>query len=121
MGIAGRDTTRMLLSWWIWEMCKDQNKEILDKLYKEIDSFDGKPGYADFNQKFEYLEKTLCESLRLWPSVPLLVRHCIKDINLPQIQDEYRAYIVRKGDVVLVSNYSMARNPKVWGDDACAL
>merc|ERR1712228_265774 len=117
--IAGRDTTRMLLSWWIWELCKSENKEILRKLYKEVDEFDAIPNFADFNQKFEYLEKTLCESLRLHPSVPFLGRKCVKKIKLPKIENEDRSYTINKNDVVLVSNYSMARNPKVWGEDAC--
>merc|ERR1712130_204495 len=117
--IAGRDSTRMLLSWWFWELCRGENKEILIKLYKEIDEFDGIPNANDFNQKFEYLEKTLCESLRLYPSVPFLTRKCIKDIKVPKIENEDRSYTVRKGDSILVPNYTMARNPKVWGDDPC--
>ena len=109
----------MLLSWWIWELCRSENEEILQKLYAEVDEFDAIPNFADFNQKFMYLEKTLCESLRLHPSVPFLGRRCVKDIKLPQIEGEDRAYTVREGNVVLVSNYTMARNPNVWGTDAC--
>lgn len=116
--IAGRDTTRMLLSWWIWELCKNENKQYLNKLYKEIDNFQREPTYSDFNQSFKYLEATLCESLRLNPSVPFLGRSCVKDTKLPQIDGENKQYIIRKGDVVLVPNYAMARNKKVWGDNA---
>ena len=116
--IVGRDTTRMLLSWWIWELCKDENKKYKDKLYREIDNFQRKPTYSDFNQSFKYLESTLCEALRLNPSVPFLGRRCVKDTRLPKIDDEDREYTIREGDVVLVPNYAMARNKKVWGDDA---
>ena len=116
--IAGRDTTRMLLSWWIWELCKTENKKYLEKLYEEIDNFERKPTYSDFNQTFKFLEATLCETLRLNPSVPHLARSCVEDCTLPKIDGEDRAYTIRKGNIVLVANYTMARNPKIWGKDA---
>ena len=117
--IAGRDTTRMLLSWWIWELCKPEHRQIRDKLYEEIDAFTEEPTYSDFGSGFKYLEQTLCETLRLNPSVPFLGRRCVETINLPKIDGEEKAYRLNPGDLVLVPNYVVARNPKVWGDDAC--
>eukprot|EP01084_Bolivina_argentea_P068491 124680_1 len=35
--IAARDTTRILLSWFLYEITKEENKEILDNIYFEID------------------------------------------------------------------------------------
>eukprot|EP01084_Bolivina_argentea_P039241 72528_1 len=58
--IAGRDTTRMLLSWFIHELSKKSNTEIKNKIYEEIDSFDDEnkkePSYNDFVTGFKYLE-----------------------------------------------------------------
>eukprot|EP01084_Bolivina_argentea_P193713 332320_1 len=39
MIIAGRDTTRLLLSWFFYEMCLEINNEIKLKIYAEIDDF----------------------------------------------------------------------------------
>eukprot|EP01084_Bolivina_argentea_P246298 412226_1 len=32
--IAGRDTTRTLLSWFIYELCKPENKDVIEKIYE---------------------------------------------------------------------------------------
>jgi len=111
--IAGRDTTRMLLSWWIWELCKPQHKEIRDTLYLEIDAFTKEPTYSDIGSGFKYLEQTLCETLRLNPSVPILPRQCWKSIDLQKIDGEEKSYRINPGDLIIVPLHAMARNPKV--------
>eukprot|EP01083_Nonionella_stella_P302732 1045020_1 len=116
--IAGRDTTRLLLSWFIWHLCKDENKDIKRKVYEEIDAFDGEPLYQDFNnESFRYLGSCLCETLRLTPSVPLIGRSAVKDLKLPKVKGDKMAYTLRKDDIVIISNYAQGRNPKVWGSD----
>ena len=117
--IAGRDTTRMLLSWWIWELCKPEHRQIRDKLYEEIDAFTKDLTYSDIGGGFKYLEKTLCETLRLNPSVPILPRACWDTIDLPKIEGEERAYRINSGDLIIVHLHAMARNTKIWGEDAC--
>eukprot|EP01083_Nonionella_stella_P275434 935381_1 len=74
--------------------------------------------------------QTLANHLNIWSRLyvihcvyihicrPTLVRVCVHDIELPNIADDDRRYTVRKGDFVLVSNWCMGRNPKVWGEDA---
>jgi len=116
--IAGRDTTRMLLSWWLYELCQSHNQRIVDQLYAEIDAFEREPTFSDFNHSFDYLEATLCEALRLHPPVPFLGRTCVQDIALPKIDGESSSYTIRQDDLILVCNYVMARNPNVWGADA---
>lgn len=119
--IAGRDTTRTLLSWFIYEICLDKNKDIKQQIYEEIDSYHkngSEPTYNDFVSGFRYLEGALCETLRLWPSVPIVGRDCMKDIVLPAKDANGNNYIIRKGDHCFADNYVLGRSPKIWGDDA---
>eukprot|EP00483_Globobulimina_turgida_P005470 UN05480 len=57
--IAGRDTTRMLLSWFFYELCTNKDKdEIFSCLMDEINVFShgNEPKYDDFVNGFGYLE-----------------------------------------------------------------
>jgi len=119
--IAGRDTTRMLMTFLIYVLCQDENRSVRERVVAEVDGFEeqnGKgPEYSDMLNGFRYLEGALCETLRLYPSVPCLGRHADKDIELP-IQDENgKNYVIRKGDDVLSATYVTARTPRIWGDD----
>eukprot|EP01084_Bolivina_argentea_P246297 412224_1 len=120
--IAGRDTTRMLLSWCIYELCLNKNKEVKNKLLAEINSYNNgdrqEPSYRQFVSGFRYLEGVLCESLRLHPSVPVIGRSCAKDIVLPIKDVNGNNYVIRKGDDVLTSPFVCGRCPKIWGSDA---
>eukprot|EP01084_Bolivina_argentea_P184595 318362_1 len=114
--IAGRDTTRMCLSWLIYELCRPENAEVKNKLIKEMSQRE-EPTFKQFQTQFGYLEGALCESLRLHPPVPLNMKGCILDTKLP-IKDECgKNYVIRKGDRVFISHYTMGRCPKIWGDD----
>ena len=98
----------------------DRNKDVKHKLYEEIDGFikNGKEAtYNDIASGFRYLEGALCESLRLWPSVPVIGRHCEQDIELPAKDINGNNYIIRKGDHVLSSPYVTGRCDKIWGSD----
>eukprot|EP01084_Bolivina_argentea_P314323 544432_1 len=112
--IAGRDTTRMLLSWFIYELCRDENKEILEKILREINLCKDEPTYSDFGEGFRYLECALCETMRLWPPVPINYKGCIKDVVLPIKDKNGKNYVIRKGDQVLIDHYVNGRDPKYW-------
>jgi cytochrome P450 len=60
-----------------------------------------------------YLHAALTESLRLYPPLPIDIKHVADDDILP---DGYR---VKKGHKVLYSIYSMGRMESIWGPD-CA-
>eukprot|EP01084_Bolivina_argentea_P093383 167953_1 len=108
MIIAGRDTTRLLLSWFLYEMCK--RPEIKKRIYNEIDAFNGDVGYSDVQKGFLYLECTLLEALRYHPVVPFLIRQAKEDVELPN------GNIVRQGDEVIIPTYAYGRNPKIYDD-----
>eukprot|EP01084_Bolivina_argentea_P253985 426876_1 len=71
--IAGRDTTRMLTSWFLYDLLCF--KDVKNKVIEEIDEYKSDDiNYYDIRMKFKYLEAALCESLRYHPVVPFSVR-----------------------------------------------
>ena len=112
MIIAGRDTTRLLLSWCLFELCK--RPEIKRKVYREIDGFAEEHGeemeYEQIGKALVFTECTLLESLRLNPVVPFLLRNAMEDVQLPN------GDVIREGSQVTIPTFVFARNPRTYSD-----
>jgi len=109
MIIAGRDTTRLLLSWFLYDLCHEA--EVRRKVYAEMDALSADDvDYATVSASMRYTECALLESLRLHPAVPFLARTCLRDVKLPN------GNIIREGDDVMIPTYAFARNPKIYAD-----
>ncbi|KAL9130329.1 MAG: hypothetical protein Q9217_001468 [Psora testacea] len=81
--LAGRDTTAGALSFLFLELSR--NRVIVDKLRREVLEKVGSrraPTYEDL-KNIPYLQHTLNEVLRLYPSVPFNVRMSLRDTTLP--------------------------------------
>ena len=136
MIIAGRDTTRLLLSWFIYELSNHPEVEEkvrdeislfykkYDKLtYSNIQNHFGEKKEEEENHKrskkkesnFKYLECCLLETLRLHPPVSFLTRWAVEDVELPGTD----GWVIRKGEEVSVLPWILARLPWLWGQD-CA-
>eukprot|EP01084_Bolivina_argentea_P087253 157607_1 len=113
MIIAGRDTTRLLMSWFLYEMCN--RPEIKQKIYDEMDEYvqtnnTNEMTYESILNSLYYLESTLLESLRMNPVVPWLVRIAKEDVQLPN------GWWIRENNEVMVPTYIYGRNPKIYQD-----
>jgi cytochrome P450 len=110
--LAARDTTAQLMSWFNYQLCDEKNAGVRAKVYQEIDDvLDDQPLDYSRVSKLPYLENSFQESLRLWPSVPFLVRYAKTDIPLDD------GHIIRKGDAITIHTWSLARLSWLWGDD----
>uniref|UniRef100_J3LJU3 Cytochrome P450 n=1 Tax=Oryza brachyantha TaxID=4533 RepID=J3LJU3_ORYBR len=117
--IAGRDTTGAALSWFFYLLAK--NQRVVSKILEELDavkkstsssSTDGMVTFdSDELRPLVYLHAALCESLRLYPPVPLEHKGVLAADVLPS------GHEVRPGDEVVVSMYAMGRTESVWGSD----
>lgn len=128
--IAGRDTTRLLLSWFLYELSLPQNATINQKIVAEIDNFykhekeltykniqnvySDDSNQNDGHSYFKYLEAALLETLRLHPAVPFLLRFALKDVKLPGP----KGHIIKKGQGVALNTYIHGHNTRVWGSNA---
>ncbi|OAP56739.1 hypothetical protein AYL99_08851 [Fonsecaea erecta] len=116
--LAGRDTTAGLLAN-TWHVLS-KRPDIWAKLKAEVDELGGeKPDYASIKE-MKYLKWTLNESLRLMPVVPGNSREAIRDTILPLGggEDGKAPVLIRKGEVVAYSPWSMHRRQDFYGPDA---
>ncbi|CAG4937129.1 unnamed protein product [Colias eurytheme] len=89
--------------------------EVQQKVYEELHAVFGDSERLlerDDLPKLQYLERVIKETLRLYPSVPIIIRTTTEDSPL---NDDI---IFPKGAGVALSIYGVHRNPKVWGQDA---
>ncbi|XP_053601410.1 cytochrome P450 6B5-like [Plodia interpunctella] len=84
----------------------------LEKLHKEIDMVHDKlNGKLTFESvmEMEYLDKVLCESVRILPPVGLLVRQCVKNTVLPTGNIK-----IDEGTKIFAPVYAMHNDPKYF-------
>ena len=107
-----------------------QNSQILAKLRSEILETLGTeraPSYEDL-KNLKYLQHTVSETLRLYPSVPFSVRYCLRPSSLPdggqlvggsKIEDDGKRPIhVQPGTIIMYSPLLLHRNPKYYPDSS---
>ena len=116
--LAGRDTTAGLLSN-TWHVLS-KRADIWAKLKKEVDELGGeRPSYTTIKD-MKYLRYVLNEALRLMPVVPGNSRQAIRDTVLPVGggADGRSPVLVKKGQVVAYTVWSMHRRMDLYGEDA---
>ncbi|KAI3949386.1 hypothetical protein MKW98_023323 [Papaver atlanticum] len=123
---AGRDSTGTALTWFFWLISKSPGVEeiILQELKEVLASKHGsgdigidekKASLKVFNAEelkgLVYLHAALCETLRLYPPLPMNRRIVVNEDVLPN------GTVVKQGTKILISYYAMARMEWVWGED----
>ena len=101
------------------------NPEIQAKVHREIDDVLGEEDrpvtYEDLG-RLKYLEACIKETLRLYPSVPLIARQVVDDVNISKFMLLTRKVINLEGSVLpagtgIVMIASMVhRDPRYWTD-----
>ncbi|KAH8646249.1 cytochrome P450 [Xylariales sp. PMI_506] len=118
--LAGRDTTACCLSWTCRLLIR--HPQVMQRLRVEIESVMGESVTPTREQirKMPYLSYVIQESLRLYPSVPLNVREANKTTVLPTGggPDGTSPMLVRRGEVVVFSQYISSRRKNIYGADA---
>ncbi|KAL3480618.1 cytochrome P450 [Aspergillus californicus] len=118
--LAGRDTTACSLAWIFRLLVRHAHAMIW--LRKEISLVMGKSPHATREQikKMTYLSYVIKGSLRLYPPVPLNNREATKTTILPTGggPNADRPMLVRKGELVVFSQYVNSRKKNIYGADA---
>lgn len=109
--IAGHETTAAALSWALLLLAR--NPRVLAEMRKEVDSVlgDRAPTPEDV-PLLRYTARVLCESLRMYPQPPLLIRRALQDDVL--VGDDGRRFRVRAGADLFLPIHNVHRNPALW-------
>uniref|UniRef100_A0A0K0DNB3 Cytochrome P450 n=1 Tax=Angiostrongylus cantonensis TaxID=6313 RepID=A0A0K0DNB3_ANGCA len=106
---AGHDTTSTGASWALYLLgCYPETQR---KAQAEIDEVLGESDYVTVEHlpHLKYLECCLKESLRIYPSVPMIMR----ELNADQ---EIEGVIVPKGTQLVINQFLVHRDPTYWQD-----
>eukprot|EP01112_Ceratiomyxa_fruticulosa_P010718 TRINITY_DN2846_c0_g1_i1.p1 TRINITY_DN2846_c0_g1~~TRINITY_DN2846_c0_g1_i1.p1 ORF type:complete len:478 (-),score=77.96 TRINITY_DN2846_c0_g1_i1:135-1568(-) len=110
--LAGQDTTGSLLSFVVYFL--GQYPEIEDKVIQEISThFSDRSSpinYEDLN-KLEYLTMVINETLRMFPTAPVVVRESKQDTTLGD-------YFIPAKTVVRAPIEKIHRDPEFWGENS---
>ncbi|MBW0526103.1 hypothetical protein O181_065818 [Austropuccinia psidii MF-1] len=111
--VAGRDTTAQALSWAFYHLL--MNPEIISRIREEAndilsDAPDDQVTYDNY-KSFAWSQASILEALRLHPSVPKNLKFALRDDKIPG------GPTIEAGDGVRWSDWTMARDPEVWGED----
>ena len=121
--LAGRDTTAGTLSFLFYELSR--HPEIVAKLRMEILEKIGSNKQPDFDdiRNCTYLQKTISETLRLYPAVPYNLRLALKDTSLPHGggPDGMQPIGIQKDTPILYSVIHLQRNPQYHASVSSAL
>ena len=106
--LAGHETTALTLSW-TW-LVLGQHPEVERKLFEEIESVLGErmPAVADL-PRLQYTDMVVKESMRLYPPAWMIGREAMEDCEIGGCR-------IPKGAQVLMSQWSMHRNPGYFSD-----
>ncbi|RZC92886.1 hypothetical protein C5167_007909 [Papaver somniferum] len=106
--LAGQDTISAALAWFFWLV--SCNPRVEYEILKEINQTSEEPSYDDVKDMV-YIHASLCESMRLYPPVPLDSKEAASDDILPD------GTVIKNGMRVSFSIYAMGRMEHMWGSD----
>jgi carotene epsilon-monooxygenase len=110
MLVAGHETTGSALTWTLYLLAS--NPDTMAAAQAEVDAVLGPDGVPTLEQysKLAYVTRAVCESMRLYPHPPVLLRRARVADTLPG------GYEVAAGQDVMISVYNIHHSPLVWED-----
>ncbi|TNM40431.1 cytochrome P450 [Nocardioides albidus] len=108
--IAGHETTSGLLTFTTYFLLR--NPEVLAKARAEVDAVLGDdPPTVDDIGRLKYVEQTLLEALRIWPTAAAFTLRALDDTVIGG------RYPISRRDTIMVISPQLHRDTTVWGDD----
>jgi len=105
MLLAGHDTTALTLTYTLYLLAN--HPEIERAVHAEVDDvLQGRVTFDDV-RKFDLLERTVKEALRLYPPVYVMFREPVRDVELG-------GYRIPEGAAVMLPQWAVHRSPRWW-------
>ena len=110
MQVGGADTTAVTIEWAMSLLLN--HPEVFQKARDELDIHIGHDRLIEEADlpKLQYLRNIISESLRLFPSTPLLVPHFSSE------DCEIGGFDVPEGTMLLVNAWALHRDPNLWNE-----
>lgn len=89
---------------------QDVQEKVLQEIEDVIGSSNEQVDYEILN-KLSYLEMVIKESMRLFPVLPVIGRHCKKDVELKKC-------VIPAGASIMINIFRTQRSTANWGEDA---
>lgn len=110
--VGGFETSSTLITFTMYELAL--NPDIQSRLREEVvagvDENDGKVTY-DMIFGFKYLEMVINEVLRKYPPIPMHMRKCTKDYEIPETN-----LVIPKDTTIVLPFYSLHHDPEYYPD-----
>ncbi|CAH1395673.1 unnamed protein product [Nezara viridula] len=108
--LAGFETTSTTLYFTFYLLAKHPGFQ--ERARKEVLQVKAKYGQLTFDslKELKFLNNCIAETLRIFPSLAILNRECIKDYTLPD------GTVIEKGMNILIPTLSLHRDPKYFPD-----
>ncbi|MED6138668.1 hypothetical protein PIB30_076568 [Stylosanthes scabra] len=110
MFIGGGETSSSVVDWAMAEMIK--KPKVMERAQAEVRRVYGNKGYVDESELHQliYLKCIIKETLRLHPSVPLLVPRENKE------PCQIKGYQIPANSRIIINAWAIGRDPKYWDD-----
>ncbi|XP_059541621.1 cytochrome P450 4V2-like isoform X2 [Myotis daubentonii] len=106
----GHDTTAAGINWALYLLgCYPEVQKTLDSELDEVFGNSDRPVTLEDLRKLKYLECVIKETLRIFPSVPIIARELNEDCDVG-------GYKVVKGSQILIIPYALHRDPRYFPD-----
>ncbi|TMW65601.1 hypothetical protein Poli38472_008243 [Pythium oligandrum] len=115
--VGARDTTADALTWFFHLLGKhpEVEKKIREEMATQLgDVVNDKDVYltTEHTKHLVYMEAALKEAMRMYPPIPFTFREAAEDAVI------CGDIFIRKGQKVVIPQYTLARSPIHWGPDA---
>jgi cytochrome P450 len=106
--MAGYDTTALALAWTLYLVSQspDWETRMLDEIHEVVGSG---PVTSDHVEKLKTVQQVLNESLRLFPTAPVIIRDFNEDVTLNGTR-------IPRGTIGIIPIYAIHRHSKYWND-----
>jgi len=106
--MAGYDTTALALTWTLYLISQspDWEMRMLDEIKDVVGSG---PVTSDHVEKLKTVQQVLNESLRLFPTAPVIIRDINEDL-------EFNGTVIPRGTIGIIPIYAIHRHGKYWDD-----
>lgn len=102
--LAGHETSASALAWGLYLLA--MHNDVQERVASEANKLSATPKFAELS-RLKFTRDVFRETLRLYPSVPMFLRHASK-------QTEFRNRRVPKKSLVILSPWHLHRHERLW-------